>query len=172
MTQGTWELGVFGGGGSGLGYAYDTHFVYAGGRAGLILSKEHLPGWARGNFEWAVDIMPLYTVYTPTRAVYGGSFRPAVWIWNFTMGEKVAPYAAIAGGILFTTRDIPPGNTSWVNFTPEAAFGANIFLRQGRALRVEGAYVHHSNADLGTQNPGYNAALFFTIGFSWFHGGR
>ena len=33
----------------------------------------------------------------------------------------------------------------------------------------EGAYVHHSNAGLGTDNPGYNAALFFTIGYTWFN---
>jgi hypothetical protein len=33
---------------------------------------------------------------------------------------------------------------------------------------IEGAYVHHSNAGLGTHNPGYNAAVFVTIGYTWF----
>ncbi len=172
MTQGTWDLGLFGGGGKELGYPSDTRYVYAGGRAGLILTKEHFSGWGRGNFEWATDFMPVYTVVTPAKTTYGGSFRPAVWIWNFTSGEKIAPYAAAAGGILFSTSNLPPGNTCWVNFTPEAAFGANIFLKAGQALRVEAAFVHHSNAGLGARNPGYNAALFFTIGYSWFRSGR
>ena len=172
MQQGTWHFGVFGGGGAGLAQASGVHFAYFGTRTGLILTKEHFTGWRRGNFEWAVDLMPLYTVFTPAKAVYGGSFKPAVWIWNFTSGRTISPYVAIAGGILFSTGNLPPGNTSWVNFSPQAAVGANLFLRRGRALRLEGAYVHHSSAGLGTLNPGYNASLFFTIGYSWFRGSR
>lgn len=168
LARKAWDLGLFTGGGTGLAASSDTQFVYAGGRVGWILTKEHLPGWLRGNFEWAVDLMPLYTVFPPNRAVYGGSFKPAVWQWNFTSGKKIAPYAAVAGGILFSTANLPPGNTSWVNFTPQGAVGANFFIRRGQALRVEGAIVHHSNATLGTLNPGYSASLFFTVGYSWF----
>ena len=160
LTQGTWDFGLLAGGGTGLGYAKNTRFAYAGGRIGLILTKEHGTGWRQGNFEWAMEMLPAYPVITPKRVVYGRSIVPAVWRWNFTRGTKIAPYVSIAGGILFSTRNLPPGNTSLVNFTPQAAFGANIFLKQRRALLVEGAYVHHSNAGLGTDNPGYNAALF------------
>jgi len=28
--------------------------------------------------------------------------------------------------------------------------------------------VHHSNASLGDRNPGYNASVFFTVGYSWY----
>jgi hypothetical protein len=170
LTKGVWDFGLLVGGGTGLEYASSTHFVNAGARVGLILTRNYGDGWGRGNFEWAVEMLPLYTVFTPRRAVYGGSFKPAVWRWNFTGGQRIAPYVSVAGGILFSTRNIPPGNTSWVNFTPEAAMGANIFVKRNRALLIEGAYVHHSNAGLGTQNPGYNASLFFTVGYSWFRG--
>jgi hypothetical protein len=172
LTKGTWDFGVLFGGGPGLGYAKDTHFVYSGARVGLILTKDHGEGRGRGNFEWAVEMLPLYTVVTPAGSVYGGSFKPAVWRWNFVSGEKIAPYVSAAGGILFSTRNLPAGNTSWVNFTPEAAVGANVFLKPGRALLVEGAYVHHSNAGLSSYNPGYNASLFFTIGYTWFKRGE
>ena len=64
--------------------------------------------------------------------------------------------------------NLPPGDTSWVNFTPQVAMGANVFVKSRAALALEGAYVHHSNAGLGTENPGYNAALVFTVGYSWF----
>ena len=172
LTKGTWDIGLIGGGGTGLSYARQTQFVYAGLRTGRILTAEHGSGLRRGNFEWAVEMLPLYTVLTPDAAVYGGSFKPAVWRWNFTSGKTVAPYVSIAGGILFSTRNLPPGDTSWVNFTPEAALGAHIFLRKHSALLIEGAYVHHSNAGLSAYNPGYNASLFFSLGCSWFRGGE
>jgi len=172
LTQGAWELGMLGGGGTGLRAADNTQFVYAGGRIGRVLSGEHFGGWLRGNFEWAADLLPVYEVLTPKQNVYGGSIKPVIWQWNFTRGRRIAPYIAVAGGVLFTTQNVPPGNTSWVNFTPQGAFGAHIFLRRQRAVLIEGAIVHHSNASLGTLNPGYNASLFFTVGYSWFRGGR
>jgi lipid A 3-O-deacylase len=168
LAKNAWDLGLFTGGGTGLGTSSGTHFVFAGGRVGRILTKEHLHGWLRGNFEWAVDLMPVYTVFPPNRAVYGGSFKPAVWQWNFTGGKRIAPYAVIAGAIVFSTANLPPANTSYVNFAPQAGFGMNVFVRRGQAVRFEAAIVHHSNARLGTLNPGYDASLFFTIGYSWY----
>jgi lipid A 3-O-deacylase len=168
LTKGTWEFGAIVGGGTGLGHADNTQFFYAGGRVGRVLTKEHLSGHLRGNFEWAGDFMPIYAVFPPVNGIYGGSIKPVIWQWNFTSGKKIAPYLAIAGGVLFSTHNVPPGNTSYVNFTPQGAFGWHIFNRQGRALLLEAAIVHHSNASLGTQNPGLNASFFFTVGYSWF----
>jgi len=168
LTRGTWDLGLFAGGGTGLGKSDNTQFFLAGGRGGLILTGEHLSGWARGNFEWAVDVMPLYAVLPPGSAVYGGSFKPAIWLWNFTSGEKIAPYFGLAGGVVFSNHNVPPGNTSWVNFTPQCVFGVHIFTRQSRALQLETSWGHLSSASLGTHNPGYNATFLFTIGYSWY----
>jgi lipid A 3-O-deacylase len=168
LTKGTWEFGAISGGGVGLGHSDDTQFFFAGGRVGRVLTHGHLSVLLRGNFEWAGDFMPIYTVFPPSSAIYGGSFKPVIWQWNFTRGKRIAPYLAAAGGVLFSTHNVPPGNTSFVNFTPQGAFGWHIFFKEGRALLLEAAIVHHSSASLGTQNPGYNAAFFFTIGYSWF----
>lgn len=168
LTRGTWELGAFAGGGEGFGKSDNTQFLIAGGRGGLVLTKEFMPGILRGNFEWAVDVMPVYIVFPPNSGVYGGSIKPVIWKWNFTHWQKVAPYFAAAGGILFTRQNIPPGDTSQVNFTPQADFGIHIFLREGRAITLEMDAVHHSNASLGNQNPGYNGSYFFTVGYTWF----
>lgn len=168
LTRGTWELGAFAGGGQGFGKSDNTQFLIAGGRGGLVLTKEFMPGILRGNFEWAVDVMPVYIVFPPNSGVYGGSIKPVIWKWNFTHWQKVAPYFAAAGGILFTRQNIPPGDTSQVNFTPQADFGIHIFLREGRAITLEMDAVHHSNASLGNQNPGYNGSYFFTVGYTWF----
>jgi lipid A 3-O-deacylase len=168
LTRGTWEFGAFAGGGTGLGKSDNTQFFFAGGRVGRILTHDHLSGWMRGNFEWAVDMMPLYAVFPPQSAVYGGSFKPAIWQWNFTSGKTFAPYIAAAGGVVFSRTNIPPGDTSYVNFTSQGVFGVHIFTRPGRALQLEGAFGHLSSASLGNHNPGYNATFLLSIGYSWF----
>lgn len=168
LIRGAWELQPFVGGGTGLGHADSTQFLIVGGRVGKIVTGDHLRGWARGNFELAMDLMPLYLVMQPGGPVYGASFKPAIFQWNFVGGRKVAPYALIAGGVLFTTSNVPPGNTSYVNFTPQAALGFHFFTRPKRAWDFEIQGVHHSNASLGHLNPGLNASLLFTLGYSWF----
>ena len=169
----TWELGVLAGGGTGLGKSGGTQFVYGGGRIGFILTHDHLPGLLHGNFEWAVDVMPLYAVLPPASAIYGGSFKPLIWQWNFTSGRKFAPYVAAAGGIVFSTSYVPPeGKTSIVNFTPQAVAGTRLFVKPRRALFFEGSLGHLSSASIGNHNPGYNVTLVFTVGYTWFKGGR
>ena len=168
LTRGTWDLGAFAGGGTGLGKSDDTQFFIAGGRVGRVLTGEHFSGWARGNFEWAIDLMPVYVVLPPNGAVYGGSFKPVIWLWNFTGGKKISPYVAAAGGVVFSRSNIPPGDTSTVNFTTQGVFGVHIFTRRSRALQLEGAFGHLSSASLGNHNPGYNAFFTFTIGYTWY----
>lgn len=170
LKKGTWEFGLFAGGGNGLGAADDTQFFVAGGRVGRILTGEHLPGWLRGNFEWAGDAMPAYVVFPSNYSggVYGGSFTPVMWLWNFTGRKKVAPYFGPQGGVLFSTHNIPPGNTSYVNFTPGGVVGVHIFMREGRGVMIEGGIIHHSNASLGTENPGYNASFILKLGYTWY----
>jgi lipid A 3-O-deacylase len=169
LTRGTWEFAPLVGGGSGIGVSSGTQFFYAGGRVGRVFTGEHLPGILRGNFEWAGDVLPVYLFFTPSNGtVYGGSFKPVIWQWNFTSGKKFAPYIAAAGGIVFTTTNIPPGDTSQVNFTPQFVVGTRIFTKQGYDFFIEGSLAHLSSASLGAHNPGYNSSLLFTVGYSWF----
>ena len=168
LTRGTWEFEPFVGGGTGLLRSSNTQFVIAGARVGNVVTGEHLHGWARGDFEFAADFMPLYLVMQPGGTVYGASFKPVIFKWNFTTNHKIVPYALIAGGVLFTTSNVPPGNTSYVNFTPQGALGFHIFTRPKRAWDFEIQFVHHSNASLGTLNPGLNASVLFTVGYNWF----
>jgi hypothetical protein len=172
LHQRTIQLGLLGGGGTGLGHSSGTQFGYAGGRGGIVLSPDFLPGLLRGNFEWAADVLPMYVVFPPQSAVWGGSIRPVIWQWNFTSAHKIAPYVAAVGGIVFTRQNVPPGDTSQVNFTPGIAFGSNVFVKRRRALFFEGSIAHLSSASLGNRNPGYNVNFFGTVGFSWFKGGH
>ncbi len=166
IPQDAWELGVWGGGGHSVpGGTSGVGVFDAGVRLGKMLTGEHLPGILRGNFEYAVDVMPLYLVHiNDTR--YAAGFNPVILKWNFS-GRRVAPYLEFGGGVLLSNRDIPPA-TSSVNFMPQAAAGLQFFTRQTRAVVAAVKYVHISNAGLSNPNPGINT-LQFTLGYSWFH---
>jgi len=166
--RGTWDLGAFLGGGTGAGKSSNTQFLFAGGRAGRVLTPDVGRTFLRGNFEYAVEVMPVYTVFTPTGAVYGASIKPIILRWNFTSNRRVIPYFHFAGGVLFTTSDVPPPNTSSVNFTPQLGGGIHWFVRPERSIDFGVDLVHHSNASLGDHNPGYNASIFFSVGYSWY----
>jgi hypothetical protein len=165
----TWDFGAFLGGGTGGGKSSDTQFLYAGGRAGFVLSPDLFTSTPiRGNFEYAVEVMPVYTVFTPGGGVYGASIKPIILRWNFTKPRTVIPYLHIAGGVLFTTSDIPPGDTSTINFTPQIGGGIHWFRRPSQSIDFGADCVHHSNASIGNHNPGYNASVFFSVGYSWY----
>ncbi|HEY6129443.1 MAG TPA: acyloxyacyl hydrolase [Candidatus Acidoferrum sp.] len=167
--RGVWELGAFLGGGTGAGKSSDTQFLFAGGRGGLVLTPDLFTSTPiRGNFEYAIELMPVYTVFTPNGAVYGASIKPFIAQWNFTKPSQLIPYVHIAGGVLFTTSDVPPPNTSSINFTPQIGGGVHWFVRPERSVDFGFDVVHHSNASLGDHNPGYNASVFFSIGYTWY----
>jgi lipid A 3-O-deacylase len=167
--RGSWDLGAFLGGGTGAGKSSNTQFLFAGGRAGLVLTPDLARStFLRGNLEYAVEVMPVYTVFTPNGAVYGGSIKPFILRWNFTANRRLLPYFHFSGGVLFTTSDVPPPDTSSINFTPQLGGGLHWFIRPRRSVDFGLDLVHHSNASLGDHNPGYNASLFFSVGYSWY----
>ena len=159
------ELGVWVGGGHSVpGGTKGTSVVNAGVRYGWVLTGEHLPGVLRGNFEYAVDVLPIYVVAQDAQLVgnagvhgstsYGGGFNPLVMKWNFSGGKKVRPFIELAGGTLFSAHEVPVG-TSTVNFRSGAAFGIHI-LRGSWGPTLAVRYEHISNAGLATPNPGIN----------------
>lgn len=173
IHYGSWELGGFFGGGLGMGHDADTSFLLGGVRIGRVLTDDHGPGGLRGNYEMLAEIRPFYEVRTPFNGnVHAVNVMPIIMRWNFKGWHRVSPYGQLGGGILFSTQKLPPGPTSAVNFTPQGAAGVNIFTKPGQAVAIEFIEFHHSNANLGNLNPGYNAGFFFTIGYMWFHGWR
>lgn len=189
LTKGTWDLGIWGQGGHSVsGGTRNVSLGDVGVRIGRILTGEHLGGWARGNIEYAVDLIPVYVLSGPFKivpsgigtcvvgvkcgpgladeTVYGGGLNPFIVRWNFTHAKRVAPWVELGGGVLFTNKDIPL-QSSDVNFTPQAAVGVNIFTREKRAVSLDFRYEHISNAGISSPNPGINT-LQGGIGFHWF----
>ena len=182
------------------------------------------PGLLKGNFEYGVEVFPLWQSYTPkfqrakctqifppgvpsgtyvscsAEYTVGGTYTgvsvtPAIFRWNFTHGERWMPWIQGAGGVIWTNHkypafgvplpapgpitigpplgqyyldnDGPSANTSVWNFTPQFGVGTHYFVRPRRSIDVSANAVHISSASLGDKNPGVNASVQFSVGYSW-----
>ncbi len=163
--KGAHELALWLSGGRGAnGRFSDTGVLLGALRYGWVLTGDHGPGPLRGNFEYAVDAVPVFLVFQSSNA-YGAGINPVVLKWNFTAPRRIVPYLEINGGTLFTSEQVPPG-TSRVNFTSGAAFGLQFTGHRWNPL-FAARYMHISNAGLSEPNPGVNTVQF-TVGLNHF----
>ena len=183
------ELQVWTSGGHGLnGSTAPTSVWSFGARYGWVLTNPAGPGFLRGRFEYAVDVVPVFLVDQRTGAVtsvlntypsgetteqtvhtraatYGFGVNPFALKWDFVPHHGVVPYLDLEGGTLFSNAQVPPG-TSRVNFTSSGGIGLH-FLRSKFNWTAELRFVHISSAGLASPNPGINT-LQLRIGFGRF----
>jgi len=163
-----WNFAAFAGGGSGLGQRTNVQMFRAGVRVGRVMTGELGRSWARGTFELDGEITPVdYVFWGGYRNVYGFGVTPLDMKWNFTRGRRLVPFAEAAAGMLWTTTNIPPGDTSRINFTPGLGGGMHIFVKPDHAITWTLRAVHISNASLGNHNPGINVSLQTSLGYTW-----
>jgi lipid A 3-O-deacylase len=149
------EIQVWTGGGPSVpGGTSNTRVWTAGLRYGWVLTTPRGPGFLKGRFEYAIDVLPLCMVFQRANTAYGAGFNPLNLKWNFAERGHVVPYFELGGGALFTNKTVPSGTNS-VNFTPTGALGLHL-LREKYNWSVELRYLHISNAGLATPNPGLN----------------
>lgn len=149
-----WEFAPFVNYGKGLGNRSDFNFLWAGVEGGKVLTPVLHAGILSGQFQYAVNIMPLWQAYTPAPhdAQYtcvdpngqpvscilptgGGTFRgvsitPVIFRWNFlTRSRRIQPWFQAAGGLIYTTHKFPPNILS----TPTVDGGTSVwnFTPQG-----------------------------------------
>jgi lipid A 3-O-deacylase len=118
----------------------------------------------------------------------GISITPIILRWNFAGTRRWAPWVQGAGGMIWTNHKYPAfggppattgvslstyGNngsnddTSVWNFTPQFGVGTHYFIRPNRSIDFGANAIHISSASLGDKNPGVNASVQFTLGYSW-----
>ena len=121
---------------------------------------------------------PLYTV---GGTFTGASITPIILRWNVVGTRKFSFWGQAAGGLLWTNHKYPafggpPYNSqndginadaSVFNFTPQGGVGVHYFLRPHRSIDFSANAVHISSASLGDRNPGVNASVQFSLGYSW-----
>jgi hypothetical protein len=157
---------LFIGGGTSVASSPSGQSLLVGFRLGRVLTNEHGGGFLRGTFEMAADIIPL-DEYFIHGGQYAGGINPFIAKWNFTSPCKVAPYIAAVGGVLFSTHNLPPGDTAQINFTSGAEVGVQIFRKERNSWDLAVKAYHLSNASIGNHNPGINASLQFMLGYTW-----
>jgi lipid A 3-O-deacylase len=186
MKRDPWDRGVFIDGGFGTSGETSDHFLSAGVRIGKVLTDAAGPGVLRGQFEYAIELMPYWQAFTPketyilttvdpprqvtTGGTYTGlSMTPAILRWNLVRWKRVMPWLQGGGGLIWTNHKFPPngskGTSVW-NFEPQIGVGMHYFVKPNRAITFGANAVHISNASLGDSNPGVNATVQFQIGYT------
>jgi lipid A 3-O-deacylase len=113
---------------------------------------------------------------------FGGvSVTPIILRWNLNGTKRFSFWGQAAGGLLWTNHkypafggppytvqnDGPNADASVWNFTPQGGVGVHYFVRPKRSIDVGANAIHISSASLGDRNPGVNASVQFTAGYSW-----
>ena len=130
---------------------------------GRVLTELRGPAFLRGRFEWSVEVTPLFTGWSSSRA-RGVGLAPLQWRWNLASHGRVHPFAEVGGGALWTTAPIPAGTTG-SNFMTHAGAGLRLLSGRGRGL-LAGYRLHHiSNGNRLRRNPGVNAHMLM-VGYS------
>jgi hypothetical protein len=150
--------------GAGYGWSIDL-LQSAGGRRyvpvtfgwGRDLMTDRGPGFLRGRFMWAVEVTAPYWQQQPTTTV-GVGISPLVWRWRFTPRRRVAPFAELAFGGLFTADAVPEG-TENENFITHGGFGLRWQPSRRVALVTSYRFQHISNGNQSVTNPGVNAHI-------------
>ena len=131
---------------------------------GRVLTDLRGPGWARGRFEWAVEVTPVFAEGSSGRA-RGVGLAPLQWRWNLAPRGRLYPFAEVGGGALWTTEPVPAGTTG-TNFMTHGGVGLRVLGGRGRGLVASYRLHHISNGNRLRRNPGVNAHLI-TVGYTW-----
>ena len=192
----SWEYGPFVNYGNGLGDRSQYRFLWAGFQLAKPLTPVLHAGILSGQFEFGVNIMPVWQAFTPAphlaefscsgqpcvEPVGGGRFTgvsitPVIFRWNLlTKSKRFQPWFQGAGGLIYTTHKFPPnvlstptidGGTCVWNFSPQGGAGFHYFTRPRRSIDFGLNAVHISSASLGDRNPGVNASLQGQLGYTF-----
>ena len=127
------------------------------------------------------DIINCSQPYTVGGTFEGVTLTPIILRYNFARHGRLTPWLQGAGGVLWTNHKYPSygdttanlrtngpnGETSVWNFTPQGGVGLHYFLHPNRSLDLSANAIHLSSASLGDRNPGVNASIQFSVGYTW-----
>lgn len=120
-------------------------------------------------------------LFTAGGTFSGASITPIILRWNFAGTRRFSPWVQAAGGLIWTNHKYPAfgspvlnlgndgphtGASVW-NFTPQGGIGIHYFVHPKRSIDLSANGVHISSASLGDRNPGVNASVQFSLGYTW-----
>lgn len=136
-------------------------------RVSRVLTAEHGSGWKRGTLEWDISLVPIDLFFIAGRTYFAGGYEVFSPRWNFTARRgRLVPFTGLAGGMLFSTGNLPPGNTASMNYTIAIDAGVHIFGTRHQSFDATTRLHHLSNAASGTYNPGVPLSLQVMLGYT------
>jgi lipid A 3-O-deacylase len=143
----------------------------------IPLWQAYTPKYLRANC-YEQSGMPLNcSNLFPTGGTYTGlSITPVILRWDFRSRGRFLPWIQGAGGLIWTNHKFPPIGpypvpnhlgTSVFNYTPQFGLGVHYFVKPKQSISLSANAVHISNASMGDSNPGVNASVQFSIGYTW-----
>ncbi|MGC2400962.1 MAG: acyloxyacyl hydrolase [Acidobacteriaceae bacterium] len=142
----------------------------------MPLWQAYTPKYQRANCYMQGPILSCSPLF-PTGGTYTGlSITPAILRWNLKSSRRLQPWVQGAGGLIWTNHKFPPVGpypvpnhlgTSVFNFTPQFGLGVHYFVKPRQSISISANAVHISNASIGDSNPGVNASVQFSIGYTW-----
>jgi hypothetical protein len=143
----------------------------------MPLWQAYTPKYLRANCYEQPGTPLTCSNFFPTGGTYTGvSVTPIILRWNFRGGHHLLPWIQGAGGLIWTDHKFPPIGpypvpnhlgTSVFNYTPQFGLGVHYFVKPKQSISVSANAVHISNASMGDANPGVNASVQFSIGYTW-----
>lgn len=99
----------------------------------------------------------------------GGASANLLFRWHFWHNEArtISIYGDVGVGFAGLSEDVPPDGSNY-NFTPQIGFGASFEIGANTRLMTGVRWLHFSNAQLSSDNPGLDTALLYagvSIGF-------
>jgi lipid A 3-O-deacylase len=140
--------------------------------------QAYTPKYLRANcYQQPGGPLSCTPLYLTGGAYTGISVTPAILRWNLlSAGHRVLPWVQGAGGLIWTNHKFPPvgpypvanhQGTSVFNYTPQFGVGVHYFVKPRQSISISANAVHISNASMGDSNPGVNASVQFSIGYTW-----
>jgi lipid A 3-O-deacylase len=138
--------------------------------------QAYTPKYLRANCYMQGPILSCSPLFLTGGTYTGLSITPVILRWDLKSRGKFQPWVQGAGGLIWTNHKFPPVGpypvpnhlgTSVFNFTPQFGVGVHYFVKPKQSISISANAVHISNASLGDSNPGVNASVQFSIGYTW-----
>ena len=97
---------------------------------------------------------------------YAWGFTPIGAQFSFRNKKKYQPFVDISAGFLFFRHLTPNFGGTKLNFTPNIGAGVEIERKDGKSFTVGYKFLHVSNANRGTSNPGFQNNLIY-VGYTF-----
>ena len=137
----------------------DRRLTFGAVEIGRILSTKHGPGILAGQFELALQVMPI--VVRGPEDFWGVGLTPVFARWNFSGTGVVRPFADASIGLMFIDWSTPGPGRIRGNFNEQVGLGLRVGHARGAGFLLGYRFQHISNGGRVHPSPGVDTHLLY-----------